>query len=157
MACFSPRCHVGKTTVNEASSGVGLILIELLIVVVILGILAAVIIPNVSSFVKKGQITAANAELAQVGTAGQVLAANGIGGLMTSWTAATPPVGTLIPAGFTTAFSVAAKAELAKYVQGVLKGNYYLNADGSIDMSTALQIPTYPGSITFNTTTKQFN
>ena len=46
----------------------GSVLIELLIVIVILGVLAAAIIPNLSKFVGSGKVGAANAELATVKT-----------------------------------------------------------------------------------------
>jgi type IV pilus assembly protein PilA len=60
MKKFMKRLHRGEK---------GFTLIELLIVIAILGIIAAIVVPNVAGFMTSGQLNAANTEVANVKTA----------------------------------------------------------------------------------------
>jgi len=100
----------------------GFTLIELLIVIVILGVLAAAIVPNLSKFVNSGNIAKANAELSAVRTA--------ISAYQSENAALLPTVGGT--AGAVT------NSLIQPYVQGILAGTYTLNAAGNISAATYL-------------------
>ena len=104
----------------------GFTLIELLIVIVILGVLAAAIIPNLSKFVGSGNVGAANAELASVKTAISAYQADNNGTVPTSADGNAPVVG---GAGIVVN-SVLQGA--TGYTQGTIKGLYKTDATGTV-------------------------
>jgi len=118
------------------------ILIELLIVIVILGVLAAAIIPNLSKFVGSGSVAAANAELASVKTAVSAYSSDNNGVIPTSATGVAP-----VQAGGGAGIVVNAVLIGANgYIQGTVKGFYRVDATGTV---TDARNGTLPLSIVF--------
>jgi len=107
----------------------GFTLIELLIVVAILGIIAAVVIPNVAGFMTAGTINAANTEAQNVKTAA-----------LGYYAEQTPPAWP------------DTSADLAAYLTGTVKATYTFGPDGLITTAG-----TVPGTWNTGGTTIEWN
>jgi type IV pilus assembly protein PilA len=112
---------IAKVSKSFKGGEKGFTLIELLIVIVILGVLAAAIIPNLSKFIGSGEVGAANAELASVRTAIGAYQADHDGDL---------PAADVATGGEVTPGLV------EFYMTGLLKGTYECDETGAVTLGS---------------------
>jgi len=117
----------------------GFTLIELLVVIAILGVLAAVIVPNVGVFVGRGEVEAANTEYSSLQTAVMAMIADAGRSDVTEMTGGSLAQGSSITIGATS-------YALSDYVTGTIKGTYNLSASGVVSGAT------YPGNVIWDDT-----
>lgn len=112
----------------------GFTLIELLVVVAILGVLAAVVVPNVGKFMGSGTVEAANTEAHNVQMA---VLAYMVDDSLSSITGGTvgPTAGDDIPAGASDN-----ETSVKKFITGNLQAVYDINTEGEITGADATAV-----------------
>ena len=113
----------------------GFTLIELLVVVAILGVLAAVVVPNVGKFMGSGTVEAANTEAHNVQTA---VLAYMVDNSLATITDAPLPVG---PAADIPAIPAPPATSVKSFITGTLQAVYTISSTGEIG-SAEVAVPT---------------